>query len=460
MVTRFVGAPWLLEVLDEPQSTPLVLSGGLDTLEPARVEPAAQGVDKVWLILLREPATGLEFIGREYDVATRRLGAVQRRAAVVARDAPRTMLLFSLDLFSPYATIGERFGKDVTLRVQAAALEPASPIGRVAAPGTFFLPYRVVPRKGAQPLVVEIPYTFLRVDKSEAGGVRCSFASGLPDPFTSRVVQKTELVALGVKPGDSPTKLRFVTLPDKTPAAGYVLTARPFPEGSSREVGLTDREGRITLPPRFSDGLVVLRLLAGSEEPMIEFPLMPGRLDTELAVPPFDPKPQTVALETRLDSLRDSVVDLVAVRARLEARLKARFDGEDWPGAEEALKEFHKLTPRETFETEVTRLKEEAARQQAATKRAVLTRTAQARIADLQALIERYLDDEGFKAYADALEKLKTEPPAARKAPAAAPALVKPAAPVVAAPVEKPAPPPVPPPAEPKPAPAKPTVPF
>ena len=51
----------------------------------------------------------------------------------------------------------------------------------------------------------------------------------------------------------------------------------------------------------------------------------------------------------------------VAVRARLEARLKARVDGEDWAGAEEALKEFQRLPARETFAAQLARLKDDAA---------------------------------------------------------------------------------------------------
>jgi hypothetical protein len=478
MVRRFVGAPWQVEVLGEEQATPHVFSAGLEALDPESIEPLSEGVEKVWLIRVGAAGSGLVFTGREYDAATRRLGALQRREAPVVRDAPRVMLMFSLDLFAPYARIGEHFGKDVALTVRGASLEPASPLGQIAAPGTVFQPFRAVPRMGSPPLVREIPYTFLRADSNEGPTVHCSFTSGLPDPFTNRVVQKTDLVALGVKPGKMPTRLRFQTLPDKAPAAGYVLTARAFPDGSPREVGMTDREGRIAIPPGFSDGLVVIRLLAGSEEPMIEFPLMPGDSPSELVVPPFDPKPLTIMLETRLDSIRDTVIDLVAVRARLEARLKARFDGEDWPGAEDTLKEFNALTPKETFATEVARLKDEAAKEQASSKRAILTKTAQARIADLQSLIERYLDDEGFKAYADALEKLKADPKGKAKAKAQAkaqaktqpqsaakpgpaggtPQPVQPAPPT--APTPTPAPAPAPPPQPPAPTPPKATVPF
>jgi hypothetical protein len=141
---------------------------------------------------------------------------------------------------------------------------------------------------------------------------------------------------------------------------------------------------------------------------MVELPIMPGESPDERAIA-FDPRPLTVALESRIDSLRDEVVDLVALRARLEARMKARLDGEDWAGLEEALKEFARLTPREEFAQRLTKLKGDAADEQEQKKTPVLTKTAQAQISDLQSLIDRYLDDEVFKAYSDALERAQVD---------------------------------------------------
>ncbi len=112
-----------------------------------------------------------------------------------------------------------------------------------------------------------------------------------------------------------------------------------------------------------------------------------------------------MALETQVDSLRDEVIDLVAMRARLESRMKARLEGEDWSGLEESVKEFSKLPPRDEFAQKLTKLKEEATQRQAETKKPILTRTAQAEINDLQSLIDRYLEDDTFKAYSDALEQ-------------------------------------------------------
>jgi hypothetical protein len=159
---------------------------------------------------------------------------------------------------------------------------------------------------------------------------------------------------------------------------------------------------------------VILRLLAGNAEPMVELPIMPGESSDERAIP-FDPKPLTVALEARIDSLRDEVVDAVALRARLEARMKARLDGEDWAGLEEALKEYARLAPHDDYAQRLTTLKDEAAHQQAELKKAVLTKTAQAQISELQSMIDRYLDDETFKAYSDAMDRFKADSGAASK---------------------------------------------
>lgn len=414
LVKRFVGTPWQVTIAEnDPLSS---LASAPEHLVVESIAAGSDRFDKVWMIAVRGEGAGLSFTGREFDVITSRIGPLQRLVAPVVRDAPRVLFQFSLDVFSPYAEIGERFGKDVALIVQGASIPAATPVGRVVAPGTVFQPLRVVPQKQGKAIIRDIPYTFLRAESIEGSGAKSSVVSVYSDPFTKRVVQKSSLVALGVKPGKSPTRLRFLTAPDRAPAAGYVLTLKNYPEGVTREAGTTDREGRIVIDPSAADGLLVLRLLAGSAEPMIEFPLMPGMSPDEQVIPPFDPKPLTVTLETRLDSLRDNVIDLVAVRARLEARMKARFEGEDWTGLEESLKEFRNLTPRATFADELARLKEDAARQQATTKKAVLTKTAQAQLADLQSLIERYLDDDVFKAFSDALEQVKSESTAKKKA--------------------------------------------
>jgi hypothetical protein len=377
--------------------------------------------DKVWVIHADRALTGpgLAFIGREYDNATRRLGPLQRRTVVALADAPRALVEFTLDLFSPTAVITGQEGGRALLRVRGAAIDPASPAGAVVTKGMVFQPLRLVSLPSGQVAVRVIPWTYLQAESVEGAVARCTIISAFRDPLTQRVTLPNTLAGVGLKPGSTPMRLQFVTLPEKNPAAGYSLTARLVPDGQPRELGITDRGGRIVLQPGFADGLVIVRLLAGNVEPMVERPIMPGESSEERVIA-FHPLPQTLAIEAKADALRDEVVDLVAMRARLEARMKARLEGEDWAGLEEAVKEFVRLTPRDVFAKRLTELKEQATRQQAESKTAVLTRTAQAQLSDLQALIDRYLDDDVYNAYSEALNRGRSDAAAKEKAKAKA----------------------------------------
>jgi hypothetical protein len=272
-----------------------------------------------------------------------------------------------------------------------------------------FIPLRLVSLRDGKVQILRIPFTYLQAQSVDGPVARCAIISSLRDPLTKRMARPNSLAALGIKPGNAPLKLRFVTKPDLDPAAGYTLTARTVPDGQPRDLGMTDRTGRIVVQPGFADGLVILRLLAGNVEPMVELPIMPGESRPDDQPISFDPRHMTVALESQVDSMRDEVVDLVALRARLEARMKARLEGEDWSGLESTLKEFAPLVLRDEFSRRLAKLKDEAGHQQADQKTAILTRTAQAQIADLQAMIDRYLDDDTYKAYVDALERAQTE---------------------------------------------------
>jgi hypothetical protein len=406
LIQQFVGAPWKLKVATAGSR---LSTWPFELLEPETFRDSGAEVDKVWVLRISRQGAGLSLAGREFDSATRRLGPVHERLAPFVHDVPRSLLELALELFAPSAVVGEESGGGVSLTVQGAALEAASPTGRVVAVGSVFVPIRFITQPDGKVTMQNVPLSFLRVEALNGPVARCAIISAIKNPLArGMIVQKFRTVALGVKPGKAPLKFRFVTKPNRAPAAGYVLTARDVPDGLPREVGTTDREGRITLPPGFAEGLVILRLLAGNVEPMVELPAMAGESSTERTIP-IEPKPLTVALETRLNSLRDEVIDLVAVRARLEARLKARFDGDDRAGAEETLQEFAQLPSQKKYAARLTELKEEAARQQAKLKTAVLTRTAQAQLGDLQSLIDRYLDDEIFQAYIETLERLKTE---------------------------------------------------
>jgi hypothetical protein len=402
LARRFVGAPWALEV--RPAEGALAVAP-LDALTPADVLPVAAGADKAWVIRVgSDGRSGAVLAGRDLDVATGRLGPLRTREAPDRADLPRALLHFSLDLFTPTAEVLATLGNVVQLSVQGAALTPADPAGRVVAPGGTFVAVRLFEATAKRPAqAVPVPWTYLTVEEVDGPVARCELLSALRDPLSKRVAGVYRLLAVGARPAPIPTRVRFVTRPpNSVPAAGYSLAVRQRKDGPERPAGTTDREGRVVLPPGAADRPLIARLLGGGVEPLVEFPILPGETADERVLR-IDPLERTVALESRLDALRDELVDVIAKRARLEARIKARAEGNAWPEVKALLDEYRRLPSRKAYADRLAALREEAKREQEQAKVAVLTRTALARLDDTEGLIARYLDDEFAQAYADAL---------------------------------------------------------
>ncbi|WP_169979258.1 hypothetical protein [Tautonia rosea] len=402
---RFVGAPWQIEI--QPDEGPL-LGRSPQQLDPAIIAPLVEGAEKGWFLRIDSEPTGGGFrlSGREFDATTRQLGPLYRQPAPYPRDAARSVFELTRRIFAPIAEI-VRSDPGAELRVQGAALPTSDQLGRVVESGLVFRPYWIF--LGPNSTIREIrsiPFTYLSVDEVEASLAQCEIVSGLRQPLPKQVAGRYRLVALGINPADVPTRFRFVSGEgdQKRPAAGYVLTARGLRDRVAAEVGTTDREGRITLPPKFSDKLVMLRLLDAGIEPLREFPVLPGESSEEREIP-VEPRPEAVALEFRLKALQDEIVDLIAQRGVLEARLEARASGQAWDEVKRLLDEYDQLTPRREFEERLARLSENAQLSQAELGVPILTRTAQAELAETRSLIERYLDDEAYRAYLDAYQR-------------------------------------------------------
>jgi hypothetical protein len=406
-VRRFVGPTWIITVAVPP--SPLA-SGDLKTLESHDFSRFDSSFDKVWLVRISTAlqAAGLVFSGREYDAATRRLGPLQEHTASVLADAPRAMLQFALELFSPTALITGQEGGRALLLVRGGAIAPASQLGKVVSKGSVFVPLRLITMKDGSVAIRRIAFTYLQAQETEGAMARCAIVSRLRDPLTQRVALPNTLAAIGIKPGSNTIRMRFVNQVDHTPAAGYTLFARTAPDGLAHELGITDRAGRIALKPGFSDGLVVVRLVAGGSEPLAEFPLMPGESAEEREIP-IDPMPLAVGYQVQLDVLRDEIIDLVAQRSRLEKRMEARLQGDDLEGLEQGLKEYVRLQQHDVIADRLKQMKEQATLQQAESKTPVLSKNVQARFSELQALIDRYLDNETFQTYTEALERKREE---------------------------------------------------
>jgi hypothetical protein len=414
LVKRFVGNPWTVDVADGegPFEVQDIHGLSLDV-----IKPLVKDRDKGWFIRISPADSSLTFSGREFDTTTGRLGPLCSRTASAFGDAARAFFLLTSDIFEPVAEVGASSAGGVSITVQGASLEAADAVGKVVAPGRVFRPMRIMFKQdGSVDKVVPVKVTYLRVERLDGGSARCQIVTSVSDPLTKNVRGKNRMIALGVKPSAVPTRLRYVfTKESKTPAAGYTLTARNIPTGPPREVGLTDREGRIVLQPGFANGLVMFRLLAGGVEPLTEFPFMPGEQEGELTMVLASGKPMTVALETKLNALRDEVIDQVALRGRIEARLKAKADASAWQEVKGQLEEFRKLPNRTSFEERLKAATTEAEEEQQKKRIPVLTVHAQQQISELQGLMDRYLDDAVFTAYDDALKQALDESGGAKK---------------------------------------------
>jgi hypothetical protein len=449
----YVGPPWNVSLASGPGP----LAGtALHELTPDTLAPLAQDVDKLWLIRVSTGPRGDYLIsGREYDTATGVLGLISNESVPVLADAPRALFLLVRQLFSPLAEIGASANGGVQITIKGAAIPPANVAGQLVEPGSVFRPVRIYYNPDGSLLKPElVRRSYLTVEAVEAGIARCSITSALRDPLTRLVAGRARLVALGLKPSAEPTRFQFVTgqRQDLRPAAGFGVTVRPVgtPVNLERQVTTTDREGRVVLPPRIAPGLMLVRVVGGGLEPLADFPAMPGESAEEQMIQ-IDPKPLTLALESQLMAMRDEILDLIASRSRLEALLKARADGEAWPEVGALLEQYKPLLVRAQYEERLAKLDEDARTREQQLNRPIRTRTAQNLVTDTRALIERYLDEETFKAYDDAYQRWQAQagqtavaaakaappPPPARGASAPAATVSAPAQPAVA-----PAPPP------------------
>ena len=428
MVGRFVGSAWSVDVAENP--SPLI-GEGLEALKAEALNGLDPSYDKTWLVWIAGgPQDGsLTLTGREYDSGTRWLGPLQRRESLSPLDAPRDFFLFTADLFSPSALIVGQEGGRAILKVQGAAIPGAGEYGAIASPGTTFIPIRLVTMRDDSIRTSRIAFTYLTTESIQGATARCLIVSAFRDPLSQRIARPNTLAALGVKPGDSSLRFRFVDRATKGPAAGYTLTERPAPDGPPRDVGMTDRSGRIVVDPGPARGLVRLRLLAGDSEPLAEFPVMPGESAEEREIT-VDVLPLASKYQVQLDALRDGIVDQVALRGRLERLMQARAEGEDWAGLKELLREYALLPSPSTFAEALKNLKDEATRQSYQdSKTTVLTRHLQAEFHELQGLIDGYLVNDASQVFAEALrnaterkESAAVKKPATPKADAGEPA--------------------------------------
>ncbi len=204
LVHRLIGPPWELTV--EENKGPLT-EKKLEALTAADFADWMGDFDKAWVVRVAPRRSGYEIVARECDGKTTRLAMAKRRYAPHPADAPRALFELSLDVFAPTADIGESKDGGVTIEVQGSQLPVAGPLGQFLAKGSVFRPLRIYLRPDNTMLqILDIPWSYLRVEKVEGSKATCRIVSNLGDPLTKAQGQAEQAGRLGSETGRHPSQ--------------------------------------------------------------------------------------------------------------------------------------------------------------------------------------------------------------------------------------------------------------
>lgn len=315
--------------------------------------------DKLLLLRIDPAVDGWRMRVREWDAATWRFGPVLsyplRQPAKLRDTAVRAVL----EAFRPLGRVewveSQEDGMRAGLRLRAGGLPTRDPDLQLARAGQLFCPIvRLNDREGGLRrdregnivLPQPVPWTFLAVERVEAGEAACRVHSGLSAPLSAGRRGRMEQLALGVVPRREATRLvlRGRREPHE-PMAGYeVLVQRPG-EKATRLVGRTDRAGSVEVAP--TDEPLSIVLVRSGQQLLARLPVAAGFTAEATAFVPDDT--ERLEVEAFVSALQEQLVDTVTRREVLLARAEAQLEAGRPAEARELLDTLQRLPDRETL---------------------------------------------------------------------------------------------------------------
>jgi hypothetical protein len=380
-----VGAPW--DVTAAPATTAAQRELAVEMETMAEEPPPKEWLDfdKVMLLAVTADAGAYRVTARELDIRTRTRGApVSRQVWQLAklRDAAVGVMF---EAFAPLARIDTVKGKQVVLRLKAAALPVRDRELALVKPGDVFRPIiRFNDSHGNPRRITPVPWTFCTVEKVTPEQLDCRLHSGLRSPLSDRRRGRVQQLALAMVPAHRSSNLTLVSQSNTQQVlAGYDVYARGADSKASVLLGRTDRRGCITVPP-VENPLRVLLIRNGTEL-LARLPMVPG-LEPQLIAEIVDDEDRLEA-EGFITGLQEELVDMVTRREVLLTRTKARIEAKQFDQAVELVSQLRRLPSKAEF----ARMLTEQRKRIRSTNSAV-----QAKInllfADTQTLLEKHLD--------------------------------------------------------------------
>lgn len=342
-----VGAAWLTEPVRAEGALRHQMLDDLSTLSLEDLPAEILEADKVIVVAVQSDARATSIGAREFDVRTQAWGAPVERQVLQARPLDNEVVRAVLAAFAPLALVDDVEGKNVALKVRAAALAPRDPSLTPVAPGDLFRPItRYNERDGSLKKIQVVPFTYVMIDELRDAVAQGTVYSGLRSPLAARRRGRTEQLALAIKSpaGTTALALRSRTEPDR-PLAGYEVYAYGPNDKTTVLLGRSDGDGIVEIPPG-PQALRIVVVKSGGEF-LARLPIVPGLEPVVEASMMSDD--ERIAAEGFIVGLQEELVDLVVRREVLMALIRARLADGNVEEAERLNDELAELRTREQF---------------------------------------------------------------------------------------------------------------
>ncbi len=391
-IEAVLGAAWNAEVTPPPPALEREMVRGLADLRADQIPLPPPQVDKVLLVAVAAAADGMTVTVRDFDCRTHVLNTAVTRPVWQTGALGETTLGALLAAFAPVARI-ERLEKNdqAVLRPKATGLPLGDHNLALLREGDVLQPIiRTNDRLGNFRRAAPAPWSFCVVEKITPEEARARVYSGMKAAMVVKQRGRVESLALRVVPpgGTTVLVLKSHTEP-KGPLGGYEVYAHPPGSKTPTLLGLTDRQGRLLVPP--DPALLRVLLVKSGNDLLARLPVVPGlepQLTAELAN-----HNRRLEAEGFLFGLQEELVDLVARRTILMARIDMRIEAGQFDQAADLMDKLNRLDRALQFTMRINQQQDRLTSPDKAIQKKIDTL-----LADTRQLIEKHLGSDEIEA--------------------------------------------------------------
>jgi hypothetical protein len=322
----------------------------LDATPPDVLAGSIPVCDKLLRLTVRTLPIGTELRCREFDTYIQRWGPIQRRMVIQRSFLGEACFQMLAQTFSPLAVVTP--GPDdpgiVELRFKGSELARSAEADLVRRDDTFLPVLRRTDRLGdVRPGgIAPIPWTYLLALSRTEQGWQAQVESGVGRPFGIRRRGRVEQLAIAVRPGTQPTRVRFYARHDRGQGLpGYEVFHRRPGDPRSTLLTTTDRDGGVVLSP--GESPLTTLLLRSDGQLLAKVPVVPGA--EPLVEVPIADDPARLRAQAEIRVIREELIDLVAERAILMARIRAMLKEDRNDEARRLMGQLNDLPLQSTF---------------------------------------------------------------------------------------------------------------